>query len=95
MDSNHFSTSKAQISVESIETDPPGIHSLAMYIPLSALTLIYWPGSHTRIRYLQNSFNYGVDMSTVKFMQKILPKCVILRPFQIVLLCVDALVHLS
>ena len=91
----HTPQKEAQCSAECRETDPSGIQCLAIYISLSELTLTYWPGSHSRMRYLENSLNYGVDLSTVKFTTKISPSRVILKPLQIVLLCADTLVHLS
>ena len=91
----HTPQKEAQCSAECNETDPSGIQCLAIYIPLSELTFTYWPGSHRRMQSLQYILNDGIDLSTVKFTTKITPRRVILKPFQIVLLCADTLVHLS
>ena len=86
------------MSSDIIETDQNGTRCLSVYIPLAELTVMYWSGSHKRTRSLQSLFNCGAQvdsLSMITYGNQIDPQCVLLQPFQILVICSDALVHLS
>ena len=88
-------SSTANLSADINETDPYGIQCLSIYIPLTKLGLVYWPESHSRTRNLQNSYKCGVQMQTFQFEEKVKAEFANLDPFQILVVCSDALVHFS
>ena len=53
-----MSQAASSLAIEK-ESDPLGLRYLALVIPLSNLTLLYWPDSHKGIRSFHNMSKYA------------------------------------
>ena len=93
LDQNSMSQAASSLAIGK-ESDLSGLRFLALVIPLSNITLLYWPDSHKGIRSFHNMSKYA-SLDNIKPEKPVHPVKTKLQQFQMFLCCADFLIHLS